>query len=88
MKYLIIQNGNLELADGILDWEIAGSADTLKDAKDFIREEALRYFDPDDIREDLSEYCGHYAICEVKVAVRPIPSVTVNLRLKGIAVEL
>jgi hypothetical protein len=82
MKYLIMQNGNLQLtADG---WEVAGSAATIKAAKEFIREEALRYFEPDSVDEDFSESCMHYAIYELCAAVRPTPKINVSLTLKNI----
>lgn len=86
MKYVILQNGNLQPSTN--DWEVVGFAETTRAAKDFIREEALRYFEPDSINEDFSEACMHYAIYELKTAVRPTPSINVKLTLKNIMKEL
>lgn len=88
MKYLIVQNGNVQLTTDINDWEVAGSAETIGAAKDFIREQALLYFEPDSIDDDLSNHCMSYAIYELKAAVRPMPKINVSLTLKNIAKEL
>jgi hypothetical protein len=88
MKYLIVQNGNLSLDGGVEGWEVIASSKTIADAKQFIRDEALRYFEPDSINEDFSEHCMHYAIYELKAAIRPTPSIKVNLTLKNIIKEL
>jgi len=82
MKYVILQNGNLQLAVG--EWEVRGFTESIKAAKDMIRDDALRYFDTDSIYDDFSEECMHYAIYELKEIVRPIPKIDVSLRLKNI----
>jgi hypothetical protein len=89
MKYLVIQNGNIGMIrGGSADWEVVDFTDSIKSARELIREQALRYFDPDSLDGDFSEYCASYAIYEFKTAVKPMPSVNISLRLKNINKEL
>ncbi len=82
MRYLVMQNGNLQLtASG---WEVVGFTATIKAAKELIREEALRYFEPNSVYDDLSDTCMHYAIYELCAAVRPTPKINISLTLKNI----
>ena len=86
MKYLIVSNGDTKAGTGC--WEIVGFTETLSQAREMVREDAICYFDSESVYDDVSGNCMRYAIYVIKDAIRPVPTIRVEWSLKNIMGKL